>query len=188
MNTLVIDKSGIPVSFVDWKRAASLCYTGKAHMLYEDESAILKSACFEMNMPRVIQLRNNISKKLFRSHVPFSRRNVAVRDESKCQFCDQVLSTEQYTFDHINPRSRGGESTWTNLVLACLSCNKKKADKTLKQSGMKLLREPVEPGPRDKRFNFKLRVNKVYPCWQPWKGYIHAEKAAWEYWNTELQK
>jgi 5-methylcytosine-specific restriction endonuclease McrA len=179
-DTLIIDRSGMPISFVNWQRAVSLVYTGKAHALYEDDSAILKSSCFEVNMPRVIQLKNEVKKRMFKNHVPFSRRNIAIRDNSKCQYCDQVLATHQYTFDHVHPRSKGGQSTWENLVLACLNCNKKKADKTLSQANLTLLRKPTEPKANDKRFNFKLRINTLRPEWEPW--------SAWIYWNIVLDK
>lgn len=180
MDTLIIDRNGMPVSFVNWQRAISLCYADRAYVLSEDESAILKSPNFEMNMPRVIQLKNKVTKKMFRNHVPFSRRNIATRDESKCQFCEQTLTTEQYTFDHVVPRSKGGLSSWTNLVLACLKCNTSKADRTPAQARMKLIKEPIEPSAYDKKFNFKLHIHKLRPEWEPW--------SAWIYWNVTLDK
>ena len=53
--------------------------------------------------------------------------------------------SEDLTFDHVNPRSKGGKTTWNNIVAACVPCNTQKADRTLAEAGMRLLRKPVKP-------------------------------------------
>lgn len=73
----------------------------------------------------------------------FSKRNVFKRDKYTCQYCGK--QERDLTIDHVQPKSKGGESVWQNVVAACEPCNKKKADKTLKQAGMKLLRNPFKP-------------------------------------------
>ena len=62
--------------------------------------------------------------------VTFSRRNIYKRDRYTCQYCGVQPGSEELTIDHVLPRSRGGTSTWENCVLACLECNKRKADRT----------------------------------------------------------
>lgn len=182
-DTLIIDTQGLPVAFVNWKRAITLVFNDRADIMEEDSERILRSPSFTMNMPRIVRLKNHIAAKFMsRQHVPLTRRNVAVRDKSCCQYCGVVLSTEEYTLDHIIPRSKGGLSTWNNLVLACVRCNKRKGNRSLVESHMSLLHKPNEPSPRDPRFNFRLHVRKMHPSWQ---DYVDQ---GWLYWNEELSK
>ncbi|MGO8753162.1 MAG: HNH endonuclease [Thermoguttaceae bacterium] len=78
--------------------------------------------------------------------VTFSRRNVFKRDHFTCQYCGSQPGTEELTVDHVIPRAQGGVSSWTNCVLACVACNKRKADRTPEQAGMKLRRKAGPPG------------------------------------------
>jgi 5-methylcytosine-specific restriction endonuclease McrA len=193
-DTLVLDKNWQPQSFCSWQNAVKLVYEGRAEVIKEDAEKILHSPSFTWKMPRVIVVRNAWVKRK-RQSVPFSRRNVAVRDNSECQYtgrweddggkrywvpCGEVLHTHQYTLDHVIPRSQGGVSSWTNLVLACIHCNKAKAGKTPKQAGMQLRHKPVEPGVNDPKYNFKLHIRHVRPEWREWES--------WLYWNIELDK
>ena len=75
----------------------------------------------------------------------FSRRNVAKRDHHTCQYCGAQPGWEPITIDHVLPRSRGGASSWTNCVAACVACNARKADRTPEQAGMRLRKTPVRP-------------------------------------------
>jgi 5-methylcytosine-specific restriction endonuclease McrA len=109
-----------------------------------------------------------------------SRRNIAIRDNSSCQYCGVVLETAEYTIDHVLPRARGGSSVWTNLALACVQCNKRKSDRTRQEAGLTLRQKPLEPNQFDPRFNFRLHIHALRPEWSDYKAYI--------YWNVELEK
>ena len=157
-DTLVLDTLGFPVAFVSWQRAINLQWQDRAVVVTEDAKRILRSPSFEMGMPRVIKLRNHISRKL-RLKVPMTRRNIAIRDNSSCQYCGVVLETAEYTIDHVLPRARGGSSVWTNLALACVQCNKRKSDRTPQEAGLTLRQKPMEPNQFDPRFNFRLHIH-----------------------------
>ncbi len=178
-DTLILDTSGFPLAFVSWQRAVSLQWQDRAVVIAEDAERILRAPSFEMGLPRVIKLRNHISRKL-RLKVPMTRRNIAIRDHSSCQYCGMVLQTADYTIDHVLPRARGGKSVWTNLVLACVRCNKHKSDRTPQEAGLLLTQKPVEPSQFDPRFNFRLHIKVLRPEWSDYKAYI--------YWNVELEK
>jgi 5-methylcytosine-specific restriction endonuclease McrA len=176
-----------PVGFCSWQNAVKLWYEDRAIVLAEDEDGRkLHSPSFEIGMPRVIRVRNAWVKRKKQS-VPFSRRNIYVRDGGECQYCAKSLKTHEYTLDHVIPRSQGGVSSWMNLVLACVRCNKRKAGQTPAQAGMRLLRHPVEPKPNDPKYNFKLHIRKMRPEWKAWETWLYAEQAAWAYWNIELE-
>lgn len=80
-----------------------------------------------------------------RREVSFSRRNLYRRDGYSCQYCGRRRPLDELSIDHVMPRSRGGKTTWENCVLACVRCNTKKANKTLRESGFQLLRSPGRP-------------------------------------------
>ena len=75
-----------------------------------------------------------------------TRKNIFKRDDWTCQYCGiRIEDATKLTVDHVHPKCKGGDSSWTNLVTACPKCNMKKADKTLKESGFKLKRKPQKP-------------------------------------------
>jgi TatA/E family protein of Tat protein translocase len=72
----------------------------------------------------------------------FRAKNILLRDHSCCQYCGKQFAPSELTLDHIVPRSRGGESSWDNLVACCKRCNHKKGNRTPEESKMELLRRP----------------------------------------------
>ncbi len=80
-----------------------------------------------------------------RRRVTFSRRNVYRRDRFTCQYCGARPALEDLTVDHVIPRSKGGRTAWTNCVLSCVKCNRRKSNRTLVEAGVRLIREPREP-------------------------------------------
>jgi 5-methylcytosine-specific restriction endonuclease McrA len=177
---LILDSNWQPQSFCSWKDAMRLTYKGRAKVIKEDEAGgKLHSSTYEFGMPRVIVVRNAWVRRK-REAVPMNRRNILLRDDHECQYCGHELTPSTFTLDHVIPRSQGGESTWTNLVAACVRCNKDKAGQTPKQAGVKLLKAPVEPKPTDPRFNFKLHVRSLRPEWK--------EFSSWLYYHVVLEK
>src|SRR5271157_4981149 len=143
-DTLVLDSNWTPKSFCSWQGAVKLIWEGRAEVVKEDETGkVLHSPSLTMGMPRVIVIKNSWVRRK-RLSVPCSRRNILVRDNSECQYCGHTLNLSDFTLDHVVPRSQGGTSCWTNLVAACVRCNKRKDHQTLKESGMRLLKAPVE--------------------------------------------
>ena len=71
--------------------------------------------------------------------------NVLRRDRFRCAYCGRTASTR----DHVLPRSRGGPTTWLNLVAACAPCNGRKRDRTPAEAGMRLGVRPFVPTPAD---------------------------------------
>lgn len=102
--------------------------------------------------------------------VVFSRKNIFRRDRFACQYCGIQPGSAELTIDHIIPRSKGGKSTWENCVLACVPCNKKKADLPLEKSGLKLRRQPKKPtwkalmtlDPRHRKESWDAFIDKAY--------------------------
>jgi 5-methylcytosine-specific restriction endonuclease McrA len=95
--------------------------------------------------PATIRLKTRVNKKWraprFRKKVLFNR------DNWQCQYCRMTLNWTSVTIDHVQPRSRGGGTTWKNCVASCKACNKRKADRTPAEAGMPLIKQPGEPSP-----------------------------------------
>jgi 5-methylcytosine-specific restriction endonuclease McrA len=95
-------------------------------------------------LPSVVRVLSHFKRERIR--VKFSRLNIYTRDNFRCQYCGVRFPTEQLTFDHVIPRSKGGKTTWDNIVTSCARCNHDlKSNRTLAEAGMKLLRKPVKP-------------------------------------------
>ena len=125
----------------------------------------------------------------------FSRSNLYTRDRGVCQFCSKKLPSSELTMDHIVPRSKGGKVTWTNIVLACVDCNLKKGNKSLKDSGLRLIRQPFEPKAGDLKRSPIDRIlrkigNRRFPkAWEQFLGKAGIDNILSDmYWNVELKE
>ena len=116
--------------------------------------------------PEVIVL-NSDAKFGRRDKLAYSRRNIMKRDGHICQYCGKQTSVEKLTIDHVTPKSRGGQSSWLNCVVACLPCNFKKADRTPDEAGLKLKNRPYEPKWTPV---FKVSTGKFKQSWSQFIG------------------
>ncbi len=137
---LVLNQSYEPINVCRARRAVVLLYRGKAEML-EDGSGFIHSVSYTFPLPSVIRLAFMIKRP--RRERKLTRLEIFNRDHYTCQYCGK--ETHQLTLDHIIPRYRGGEHTWENVVSACISCNRRKAGRTPKEAGMRLIRHPSPP-------------------------------------------
>lgn len=130
-----------------------------------DESDWIRSANFPLLVPRVLRL--NFYDKVPKLTLRFNRRNLFARDSNTCQYCAKTMPLSQLSFDHVIPKSRGGKTTWENVVCCCLKCNGKKSDSMLKEVGMKPIRQPVRP-----RHNPTLSVKLDNPKYEIWRSFL----------------
>jgi len=137
---LVLNQGYEPLNICRARRAVVLLYQGKAEML-EDGTGFIHSVNHAFSVPSVIRLACLIKRP--RHERKLTRLEVFHRDRYTCQYCGK--ETHQLTFDHVIPRYRGGEHIWDNVVSACIRCNRRKAGKTPKEAGMRLIRHPSPP-------------------------------------------
>lgn len=143
MSVLVLNSSFLPIQTTSVKKAIKMIYRGVA-TVEKYSSIVWKSISSEITLPAVIRLVN-FHKIPVRTH-RLSKKNLFLRDQYLCQYCEFPGTDRSLTVDHVMPKSRGGSSKWDNLVTACKRCNSKKADRTPEEAGMKLLRKPVKSG------------------------------------------
>jgi len=112
---------------------------------YENgDHPIIRSPSISILVPEAIYLP--YYESLPKTEVVFSRHNLLLRDKYTCQYCGKFLKNpKDRTIDHVIPKSRGGKTVWTNVVLCCKKCNLKKGDRTPEEAGLKLLKKPRAP-------------------------------------------
>ena len=136
---LVLNASYEPINICAARRAIVLVLKGLA-MPEEENGHYLHAARLAMRVPSVIRLLEY--RRIPHQTRALSRKNILLRDRNTCQYCGLVMSSSELTLDHVVPRSRGGSSTWENLVACCHPCNRRKGNHLLAEISMKLLKEP----------------------------------------------
>lgn len=144
-------------SFEAWREMSEL--RGDAR---KPEDDWIRSVHFEIQVPRVIRLLS--FDRMPRPKLSLNRRNILARDGHTCQYCGRTAS--DLSIDHVVPRSRGGQTTWENVVCACLACNVKKGSRTPHEAHMKLIQPPSRPK-RNPMLAVKLE-NPKYRDWRVW--------------------
>jgi len=130
------------LNMVHWKRAMCLIANGKVQVLRESEKTIRGAEGLVMRIPAVMRLIKLI-RTLYKNRVPFSKKNVLVRDGFRCAYCG--AEKVKLTIDHIIPRSRGGSTCFENCVTSCKSCNTRKGSNTPSEVSMFLKVKAYQP-------------------------------------------
>ncbi|MFZ1754470.1 MAG: HNH endonuclease, partial [Caldilineaceae bacterium] len=141
-SVLVLNATFEPLSLVSVRRAVVLLLREKAELV-EATERILSSTSRAFPEPLVIRLTRYV--RLPHRSVPATRAGVMLRDAYTCQYCGDTPGRYELTVDHVVPRSKGGDHSWTNLTTACKRCNHKKGSLLLEEAQMSFLRKPFEP-------------------------------------------
>lgn len=136
---LVLNASYEPINVCAARRAIVLVLKGVASAEERTIDQVV-SARMSMSLPSVIRLLEY--RRIPHQTRALSRKNILLRDRYTCQYCERTGPAGELTMDHVIPRSRGGASTWENLVACCIECNNRKGNRTPDEAGMKLARQP----------------------------------------------
>lgn len=118
--------SVIPLSTIPWQDAMRLMYLDRIQILEWYDDWIVRSPSMETRVPAVAMLKEYIRV----NNTPkFSRSNITLRDRFKCQYCGDAVTLTTVTMDHVVPASRGGATSWDNIVASCMPCNSRKGDR-----------------------------------------------------------
>ena len=192
-SVLVLNRSYLPIHTTSVRRAFSLIYQGIARAVNEQYETFdfeswqelsvarhadsIGTARGRIRVPRVIVLM--AFDRIPRRHVRFSRINIFARDGFICQYCGLRPARSELNLDHVVPRSRGGKTTWENVVCSCLDCNRRKGGRTPEQARLRLRRRPTRP--RWTPF-MNLMISSVrHKEWLPFLNIVDVS-----YWNVEL--
>ena len=160
---LILNASFEPLHVCSVKRAIQLLMTEVA-VRVEDADAVLRTPSRAVAVPSVVRLVRYV-RRPHRQKVAFNRRNLFRRDDHRCQYCGRRGS--DLTLDHVQPRSRGGPTSWENVVACCRSCNARKRDRTPDEAGMALARPPKAP-----RFVFSSAYGLIQDVDPIWRRYL----------------
>jgi 5-methylcytosine-specific restriction endonuclease McrA len=142
-SVLVLNATFEPLSVVSVRRAVVLLLKEKAEIV-EAAEAELRSENLTIPTPLVIRLVYYV-RIPYRVSIPLTRRTVLARDHYTCQYCGAQPPRKELTVDHILPRSRGGHTTWDNVVTACQRCNGRKGNRTPEEANLKMRSKPAQP-------------------------------------------
>jgi 5-methylcytosine-specific restriction endonuclease McrA len=140
---LYLDVDWRPLRIEPWQRAIADFFVGKCEVIEYSRDRTIQGVSREYPMPAVVRVLRRFKRDRIR--IKFSRLNIYARDGFTCAYCRVRFPTEDLTFDHVIPRSRGGRTCWENIVSACIPCNSEKADRTPAEAGMTLIRTPRKP-------------------------------------------
>ena len=158
-----------PLSLWPWQDAMKAVFMDRVTIVAEYD-AVVRSQKQEFRIPSVVVLKDYVRPQ---KRVAFTRFNLFLRDEFCCQYC---TSKGDLTFDHVVPRSRGGVTSWENVVAACSPCNLRKGANTLKQSGMQLSKPPRMPSAEEMQAH-----GRRFP-----PNHLHGSWMDYLYWDAEL--
>jgi len=140
-NCILLNGDYTYLSTISWKRALKLVIKQKAEVLKYSSKVIRTAEQFIVKVPAVLKLIK-IIRIIYKSKIPFSKKNVMIRDNYTCQYCG---ATKELTIDHVIPVSRGGKSNFENCVTACKQCNLKKGGRLPSEANMYLNKKPITP-------------------------------------------
>lgn len=175
---LVLNSNYIPHRIVDWQTAFVLIYSKDNGAYVADfyDKTVHDSKGRPYKLPAVIVLKTYIAVNDKRAS--FSKRTVHIRDNWVCQYCGGKFSPDKVNLDHVCPRTRPGKlptgikmNSFENCVTACIACNSRKADKTLQEAKMRLLKTPVAIT-RGQKMYYEISRRPHLP--QEWLPYIES--------------
>lgn len=164
---LLLNASYEPLAVIPRRRALSLMLRDRVDAVTED-MLMMRTVTRALPIPAVIRLRRYVNVP--RRGARWSRQGVLRRDGYACIYCGIAVSKKQggrllmkqdFTIDHIVPRSRNGRNTWGNTACACPACNRRKGNRTPHEAGMALRWEPKIP-----RVDYLVASSEIPEAWK----------------------
>jgi 5-methylcytosine-specific restriction endonuclease McrA len=196
MDTLVLNSAYLPIDRISWMDAIGDLLTGRAEVVDVYENVTVRSgsncdrnlshsflalATEQTGVWRVPSIIRFLTRAVFpKRSVKFNRHNVWLRDGGRCQYCNVKLRTEEFTYDHVLPQSRGGKTQWENIVCACIPCNHLKGNRTPAEARLRLLREPFRPTQLPGQLSPAMAWKEGMP--ESWRSFLESVR----YWHGGL--
>ena len=159
-----------PLSLWPWQETVKAVFLDRVDVVSTYDQMV-RSPSFEMALPSVVALKSYVAQ----DRTPaFTRFNLFLRDAFCCQYCG---SPDELTFDHVIPRSRGGRTSWENIVTACAPCNLRKGGRTPREASMPPGRAARRPTTHELQ-----ELGRRFP-----PHHLHRSWMDYLYWDIELE-
>jgi 5-methylcytosine-specific restriction endonuclease McrA len=158
-----------PLSLWSWQDAVKAAFLDRVDIVAEYDQ-VVRSPSMTLKIPSVVVLKDFVKP---RKRVAFTRFNLFLRDEFRCQYCG---SKGDLTFDHVVPRAAGGVTSWENVVAACSPCNLRKGCKNLRDTNLALRKIPRQPAAGE-----LMNMGRRFP-----PNHLHESWVDFLYWDAEL--
>ena len=178
---LILNADYTPMGIIDWKRAMTWLFRygnavgSRIEILEYHETDLVQTSTGPIKIPSIIKSSRYF--KIFNKRVNFSRKNVFIRDNFTCQYCNKKFPIGKLTYDHVIPKSlwklNSSPTCWTNIVTACIHCNFKKSNKTPSQANMPLQIEPFAPQKSIKYLPLAYQLTTILKDFpKEWNAYV----------------
>jgi 5-methylcytosine-specific restriction endonuclease McrA len=171
-HTLLLNASFEPLDVIKWEKAMCLWAQGKVEIVHTHDREV-RAVTFNFKLPSVVRLLRYVRTGR-KQVVQFTRANIYTRDNYTCQYCRTQFPTDELTFDHVIPVAQGGQRSWENIATCCITCNRKKGNRTPTEAGMSLMHIPRRPS-YTPVFRVTVGIRRTP---ESWRSFL--------YWNTEL--
>ena len=169
LNADFIPLNLVPISTVHWHKAFKLIFEDLAVPIQFYEGAFVHTTKDEYPVPSVILLKE---MKRVKKHAKWSKYNIKLRDDFKCQYCGKRFSPRALTVDHVVPKAAGGKHSWTNSVAACKPCNQEKKHHIIMQP----IRKPYRPDYLELATKLLREKEVKHPHWKQYVEYLTPKK------------
>lgn len=180
-NCLVLNSDYSPLTIISWQKALTWLLKYEDNPRYGIEiiefysNEYIAGVNKKYPLPAIAK-----TKRFFRiinNGLTFSRKNIYIRDNHTCQYCNKTYEIKYLTYDHVIPKSKWDKTSsptnWTNIVTACIECNRKKGNRTPSQANMKLYNMPIKPNKISKFLPVTTYLNSIKEnIPEEWKTYL----------------
>lgn len=160
-----------PLSTWDFEHTMKKVLSGRVAVVAEYDAVLRSQSGFTYRPPSVVALKNYVKVP---AKVPFNRSTILMRDGFECQYCGDSLNLSEMTLDHVVPRSKGGPTSYENIVSCCMACNTRKADK----QHMRPRKAPKAPDPRALLKQHQGKIKALHQTWIDclyWSGLLEQD-------------
>lgn len=131
-----------PLSVISWQESMRVYFSDKFQVVKMYDDWRVRTVDDSWEVPSIVSVTEYQRPP---EYAKLTRKNIFIRDQYRCQYCNIQFMKHELTFDHVVPRRDGGRTTWDNISTACQHCNSKKGSRR----DIHPIRKPYKPTYRE---------------------------------------